>query len=173
MDKKQFSIFAMALKTYYPKENLLPNEQAMELWFAQLSDIPYDIAQAGLQRWVSLNKWSPSIAEIREMASKVTHGEIPDWSEAWDEVNHAIRNYGAYRAQEALDSLSPIARLTAKRIGFTKLCHSENQSADRANFRMIYENLAENEQKNQQMPDSLKMLIADIQRNMIEVKGGE
>lgn len=33
MTKKEFAKIAMALKTYYPKESLLPNEQAMELWF--------------------------------------------------------------------------------------------------------------------------------------------
>ena len=33
MNKQEFSLFTMALKTYYPRENLLPNTQAMELWY--------------------------------------------------------------------------------------------------------------------------------------------
>ena len=33
MTKKEFAIFAAALKTYYPREQLLPNSEAMELWF--------------------------------------------------------------------------------------------------------------------------------------------
>jgi hypothetical protein len=48
MNKKEFAIFASALRTYYPKENLLPNEQAMQLWFNQLSDIPYKVAEVTL-----------------------------------------------------------------------------------------------------------------------------
>ena len=71
MDKKQFATFAMALKTYYPKENLLPNDKAMELWFKQLQDIPYEVAEIGLNKWVSLNKWSPSISEIRGQAKSI------------------------------------------------------------------------------------------------------
>ena len=171
MDKKEFSVFAMALKTYYPKENLLPNEQAMELWFRQLQDIPYKVAEAGLNKWVALNKWSPSIAEIREMASSVTGGDIPDWGEAWEDVCRAISRFGSYRALEALESLSPLARKATDRIGYMNLCMSENQSADRANFRMIYEQLAERERKDALIPQPLKVLIAQFQNPMIEEKG--
>jgi hypothetical protein len=46
---------------------------------------------------------------------------------------------------------------------------SENESADRANFRMIYEQLAERKKKDAQMPMTLKMLIAKVQnQNLIE-----
>ena len=56
MDKKEFALFASALRTYYSKENLLPNSQAMELWFRQLMDIPYPVAEATLNKWVATNK---------------------------------------------------------------------------------------------------------------------
>ena len=78
MDKKEFATFTMALKTYYPRENLLPNDQAMTLWFSQLQDIPFEVAQAGLQKWVATNKWSPSIADIREMYTSIVQGDLPD-----------------------------------------------------------------------------------------------
>ena len=171
MTKKEFATFAMALKTYYPRENLFPVEQSIDLWFGQLQDIPYQVAEAGLNKWVSLNKWSPSIADIREMASGITYGELPDWGEAWEEVCKAIRYFGTYRPQEALESLSPLARKATERIGFTNLCMSENQPADRANFRMIFEQLAEREKKDAQMPPQLKQLISSMQNKMIEAKG--
>ena len=65
MNRKEFALFASALRTYYPREKLLPNEQAMELWFNQLQDIPYKVAELTLNKWVATNKWSPSIADIR------------------------------------------------------------------------------------------------------------
>ena len=134
MTKKEFATFAMALKTFYPRENLLPNDKAMELWFKQLEDIPMDVAEIGLQKWVSLNKWSPSIADIREMASSVSHGEQADWGDAWLEVQKAIRYFGSYRVDEALESLSPLARKATERIGFKNMCMSENPEVSRANF---------------------------------------
>lgn len=171
MNKKEFATFAMALRTYYPREKLLPTDEAMSLWFSQLSDIPYQVAEAGLQKWVSLNKWSPSIADIREMATSISIGSVPDWGEAWNEVQVAIRRYGSYRIGDALESLSPLARKTAERMGFRNLCMSENESADRANFRMIYEQLANRQKQEAQLPMSLKMLISEVQNtNLLENK---
>lgn len=175
MTEEEFAKFAMALKTYYPRENLLPNKQAMDLWYLQLQDIPYQIAEVGLNKWVSLNKWSPSIADIREMTSSVSHGELPSWGDAWQEVLIAIRQYGSYRAIEAMNSLTPLARKATERIGFVNLCMSENISADRANFRMIYEQLAERQKKDEQLPLPLKTLIAQMQseHKLLESGGDE
>lgn len=38
MTKREFGLFAAAIRTYYPRENILPNEQAHDLWFRQLQD---------------------------------------------------------------------------------------------------------------------------------------
>lgn len=65
MDRKQFAIFASALKTYYPREKLLQNNQAMELWFQHLKDLNYAVAETALQAWVNKSKWAPTIADIR------------------------------------------------------------------------------------------------------------
>lgn len=66
MTKQEFGKFAMAMKTYYPRESsLLPNNQTMELWFRQLNDLDYITAERALNNWVKVNKWSPTIAEIR------------------------------------------------------------------------------------------------------------
>lgn len=158
MKREEFARFAMALKTYYPRENLLPNDKACELWFLQLQDIPYQIAETALNKWVALNKWSPTIAEIRESAAELMGGNIPDWGEAWEEVIHAIRKYGSYRTREALESLSPMTRKATERIGFKELCMSENLVADRAQFRQIYEKYIEKRKREQQTPTGIKQM---------------
>lgn len=48
-----------------------------------------------------------------------------------------------------------------------QLCASENISADRANFRMIYEQLAAREKKQAQLPEGLKTLIAQMQQDKL------
>lgn len=65
MNKKEFAIFTDALKTYYPKEQILPNPQSMDLWYQELKDIPFQIASLALRKWVATNKWSPSISDLR------------------------------------------------------------------------------------------------------------
>lgn len=166
MDKKEFALFASALRTYYSKENLLPNSQAMELWFRQLMDIPYPVAEATLNKWVATNKWSPSIAEIRELAAEIQNGKIPDWGEAWEETCKAISRYGYYRPKEAIASLSPLTRKTVERLGFTNLCLSENPTADRANFRQCYEIVAKREQEAQVLSLPLQQIIQQLSDGM-------
>lgn len=162
MNKKEFAIFVSALRTYYPKEKILPNEQAMELWFNQLQDIPYKVAEVTLNKWVATNKWSPSIADIREQATAITQGAAKDWGDAWQEVIKAISYYGSYREDEALESLDETTRRVVKRLGFRNLCMSEEIQVDRANFRMIYEQQQERDKQDAQLPPRLKALIADM-----------
>ena len=158
----------MALRTFYPKENILPNKESMKLWYIQLEDIPYTIAEIILKKWTALNKWSPSIAEIRQLASEIVCGDIPEWGKAWESVCKAISHFGVYRAKEALNSLEPLAKQAAEQIGFRHLCLSEKPETDRANFRMIYENLAKNKKQNNQIPKNIQKAIKEIQIKMLE-----
>ena len=173
MDKTEFGLFASALRTYYPREALLPNKQAMELWFRELHDIPFQVAEASLRKWVSTNKWSPSIAEIREMAATVKNGDIPDWGEGWEEVQRAIRKHGMYDVKGAMESFTPLTRQTVERLGFRNICVSENPAAERANFRQCYEILAKREQTRQQVALPLQDTIRQLQSGFMMLGDGE
>lgn len=163
MTKKEFAVFAAALKTYFPREKeLLPNTQAMELWYRQLQDIPYEIIELVLNKWVAINDWSPSIAKIREMAATIKCGEKPLWSDGWEQVQIAIRKYGRTEAGKALASMDEITRQTVKRLGWVDLCLSTNAMADRANFRMMFEQIAERQHRERQLPVTLTNLIEAV-----------
>lgn len=171
MNKKEFALFASALRTYYPREKLLPNEQAMELWFNQLQDIPYKLAELTLNKWVATNKWSPSIADIREQALGITQGAAIDWGEAWQSVLRAISKYGSYQELEALESMDETTRRVVERLGFRNICMSEEIQVDRANFRMIYEQEQERTRQDAQLPPRLKELMASMP--LLLGEGGE
>lgn len=163
MNAQEFGNFAAALRTYYSRENILPNKQAMELWFRQLQDIPYEAAEAILSKWVATNKWSPSIADIRDgMAEIQNGGAAEDWGEGWNKAMAAIRKYGSYNEAEALDSLPPLTRETVRRLGYKSLCWSENQIADRANFRQVYEILEKRQVEDRKIPLPVREKIAGL-----------
>lgn len=159
MTKKEFALIAAALRTYYPKEKLIPNEQALELWFRQLSDLDYDLVNVIVNKWVSVNKWSPSIADIREQAAELVRGEGKTWGEAWGDVIKAIRWHGVYAEEEALKSLDELTRKIVKRMGYKSICLSENIATERANFRMIYKQEQQRELQDAQIPPKVKELL--------------
>lgn len=163
MDRKEFSAFAMALKTFYPREQLLPNEQAMQLWYAQLRDIPDDVAQLALHKWVATNKWPPTIAEIRETAANITHGDSLTWGEAWERALTAVRRFGSYNKAAALDSLDPLTRRCVENIGYMELCLSENIMVERAHFQRIFDVYSKRENTRQQLPVALQSAISTLQ----------
>ena len=162
MTRDEFTNMTKALKSYYPRENLLPNMEAMELWYRQLKDIPYGIAEMALNKWVALNKFSPTIADIRDTAATISQGDKPLWSDGWDATLRAIKKYGSYGQAEAMASLDDITRQTVKRLGYLELCRSENIMADRANFRMIFEQIADRESTAKQLPVNLSKLIESV-----------
>lgn len=165
MTTDEFTLWAMSMRTYYPKENILPNSQAMELWFLQLKDIPYETAQNILNKWASTNKWSPSIADIRQMASENLVGTVQEWNEAWHEVRMAIRKFGSYREQEALESMSPMTRKVTEQIGFHILCMSEEEDMKwySEQFRKIYTNYAEKAKQDLMIPQQIKDMLKAIE----------
>lgn len=162
MTTEEFSLWASAVKTYYPQSQVLPNAQAMELWYRQLQDLPYQVACAILEKWVATEKWPPSIADIRGLAATVNMGEVPTWAEAWQKANNAIRRYGSYSEKEALESLDPLTRKTVECLGYRELCLSENQIADRANFRQAYETLAKRQMEYERVPEATRIRLESM-----------
>lgn len=162
MTKTEFKNFTKALQTYYPREDILPTREAFELWYDQLNDLPYSLAEVSLKTWVAFNKWSPTIADIREQAFTITNGDKKTWSEAWEDVLQAIRIYGSYREGEALDSLDDATQKAVKAIGFKKLCWSDNLSIDRAHFRDLYNESAEKTKKQAILPPQITLQIQNL-----------
>lgn len=171
MTKKEFSVFAMALKTYYPREEIIPNQQALELWYKALEDIPYNVLEVTLGKWVSLNRFSPSIADLREQATELMLGRIPEWQEGWQIVTTAIGRFGIYDIQKALDFMDDMTREAVAQIGgFRALCLSTNKTADRANFRIAYEAIANRKKDQRQIP---KYVMAGIESFSKDIKAIE
>lgn len=171
MTKEEFAVLVSAMRTYYGKENLLPNNQSMQLWYAQLQDIPYKVAEAALNKWVATNRWSPTIADLRELAADVAVGEAPDWGDAWHNVMRAVSRYGYNRQAEAMKFLDDVTREAVRRVGWYDICMSENVGVERANFRDIYNTLQERKQKERLIPPQVAVLIAEIRQSQNLIEG--
>lgn len=66
MQKNEFLNLAAAIKTYYPKDNILPTKESMELWYDLLSDLDYKMAQNAMKNYVKKNQYPPTIADLRQ-----------------------------------------------------------------------------------------------------------
>lgn len=169
----EFKILVKGMKAVYPEPWFLPDGDAVKIWYSLLQDIDYKVANAGIQKWMMTNPKAPSIADIRSMTTEVVQGVSKEWGDAWEDVLKAIRRYGMYRSDEAMETFDEITKQCVQRLGFKEICMSENIVADRANFRMIYEQLTERKAKDDVLPQKLKNLISTINTDAkaIGVKG--
>ena len=166
MTKDEFRVLAKGLKAVYTQPNFLPDAEAIQIWYELLKDLDYATANIAIQKHMVSSKYPPTIADIREQATEVSYGQAPLWSDGWEQVLRAMRLYGSYRLQEALDSMDDLTRKAVKRLGFKELCMSENIAVDRANFRMVFEQLANREYEIKKLPLSLQNSIEDIQHSL-------
>ena len=139
MNAQEFSTIAVAIRSAWPNANLMLDDKAKDVWYTMLVDLDYNACLVAIKEHMSTCRFAPSIAELRERCSNVTSVPVQSWGDAWEDVISAIRFCGMYREEEALQRMDAITRQCVKRLGFQNLCTSENITADRANFRMIYE----------------------------------
>lgn len=118
---------------------LLLTEEALDVWYALLHDLDYQILAKALQQYMLTNKFKPTVAELREIYAELVSPVISDWSEGWEKVSRAIGHYGMYQEQAAMESFDEVTREVVKRLGFQNICLSENIVADRARFAEIYQ----------------------------------
>lgn len=162
MEKKEFALIAAKLQTFYPKENLFPNEASIPLWFNSLQDLPADVLNLAVDKWVALNKWPPKVSELRQMVAEISSPMPAGWGEAWETVIKAIRKHGIWGEKEALGSMDELTRRVVVSMGFKTICMSENPVADRAHFQRIYEQLEKKQKENLALPENTREAIRKV-----------
>ena len=164
MTAQEFVTIAAAIRAAWPAANIMPDKQSKEVWYTMLADLDYSVCMIALKEHMSTCKFAPSISELRERCSNVTSSTTKSWSDAWGEVMAAIRFCGMYREEDAMERLDDITRKCVKRLGFQNLCTSENMTADRANFRIAYEQEQKAEKETRQLPTALQQRKRDLQQ---------
>ncbi len=158
MTKSEIAKLLAVLAASYPKFEV--DDLKVQVWHEMLGDLDYSIASMAIKKLIMQNTFPPAIAEVRKAAAVLTGPEQVSGSEAWGEVIMAIRNYGYYREEEALASMSPTTARVVRYMGWREICMSEEPTGVlRGQFLKMYEQVTEREQKEKLLPERLK---ADI-----------
>lgn len=163
MTRDEFKVLVKGMKAVYAQPTFIPDQDAFNMWFALVGDLPYEVCSVAIKKYMLTNKFPPTVAEIRELASNVVNGEQLNWGEAWERAMTAVRRYGSYNQVEAMNSLDPLTRKCVDSIGFMQLCMSENIMVERAHFQKIFEIFAKREQTDRQIPLQLRQAISQLQ----------
>lgn len=153
MDRQQFATLTIGIKSAYPASKMLEDKASMDFWYMMLSDIPYETAENAVMEHICTNIFPPNIAEIRKLCMERMKPHVLRFDEAWEVVQKAISRYGWQYPQQAFETMDELTLSVVKSLGWSQLCHSENPTSDRANFRETYEAKAEEQKNKSQMPE--------------------
>ena len=172
VSKQEFATLVLAMQAMYGDE-FIGTEEVMDVWFALLHDLDYQILSKALQKHMLTNKFKPTVAELREIYADLICPVISDWSEGWEQVSKAIGHYGMYRTEEAMESFDEVTREAVKRLGFQNICLSENIVADRVRFAEIYQAIQQRKRIAVNIGSALPDLQKAVNRRLSDIEQKE
>jgi hypothetical protein len=141
MTRLEVAKLVAVLRAAYPTAR--GDDSTSSAYETMLADLDHPTAYVAVERLIATSKFMPSVAEIREAYMDLMHGDRRAGGEAWGECLAAISRWGAYRSPGVdFTFRDPLVARVVAALGWTNLCGSENQVADRARFVELYDRLA-------------------------------
>jgi hypothetical protein len=171
MNFDEWKKLVKGMKSIWTRDDFLPDSYSVQIWYEMLKDLSYSDLNMAIQLHATKSKWSPSISELRELAT-TSALDLKDWSEGWEQVVKAIGSYGYNREKDALASMDDTTATVVKRLGWKQICQSNQDElmAIRANFRMIYEQVNAKTKETAMLSDGAKRQIASRQQALLSEK---
>jgi hypothetical protein len=146
------------------------SEEAHEVYYDLLGDLPAPTLQAAARRVLLEHRWAtfPSIAELRQAASETIRGQVSELSpaEAWEKAWRAVARIDLempHTLDAAFAGLPPTVAEAMRAFGLPSLVSSKSPvEVVRAQFVKIYEQLAARDRRVALVPAALKRDVAEI-----------
>ncbi|MBR1631530.1 MAG: hypothetical protein IJ680_06695 [Paludibacteraceae bacterium] len=112
MDREEFKTLVKAMKSIYAEPKFIADQNAFNLWYSLLRDLPYNVASAAVQRHMMSNKFPPMPSDIREIAQQITAPVEDDMGEleAWSLVYKAICSLSWDAPEKEFDKLPDLCK---------------------------------------------------------------
>lgn len=96
MTKEEVVKLFVAISAMFPRDEKFAKADQMmvDMWQKMLADIKYEHAQMAVEAAVATSQFPPSIAEIRDYATRLTAPKRMSADEAWGIASECIRKYG-------------------------------------------------------------------------------
>ena len=163
MTKKDLSKIFAFLTALYP--NIQVKQGTLAAWYEVIGDLNADVAKAALVEVLSTQRipCMPAVGAVRESAAKILGHAAPLPADAWALVREAIRrDMPAERLHPAIQrAVRGMGGLDG--IGYAEVPIGVLQTQ----FMRLYEPLAQDEQTQAQLPESVREFMAGVEIKQI------
>lgn len=173
MTREEFATLTQGMKAVYAGENFIKDKDAFDVWYSLLQDIPYEVASAAVQKYMQTQKFPPTIADIREIATEITHEEEMTELETWSLVYKAICNSN-YEAEAEFNKLPKACQIAlGNSAALREMATLEMDtvgSVEQSHFIRNYRAAVKRMKEDRQLNPELRAKIGEMQPDRIEVK---
>lgn len=169
MTKDDFKKIVKGLKSIYADPKFIADQDAFNIWYSLLKDLPYTVASMAVQAFMQNNSYEPKPADIRRYAMEMTTPVTEDMSEieAWGLVRRALSN-GNYGAEEEFAKLPKLIQEVlgnpARLREMASLDISEVETVEMSHFVRNYRAKLESARKNGQLDRNLQLTINQLRQ---------
>lgn len=135
-------------------------EMKAKLWNRSLADYSYQDCALALEYWINTEEFQPSLVKFKKLVVALdSRTNSFSAQKAWETVDMAVRKFGSYGQEKAFASFDESTKRAVRHVGgWQKICLTElGQSWDflRKNFISAYEELSQDQQKQQLLPPQI------------------
>lgn len=171
MTKEEILLLIKLLKVSYPsyfkelgKEDI---SLMVQVWERKFSKYTISQVSEAIDNLTSKCKYMPSISEI---LNEIIHINTPQLKlnpyREWENVIKAIRKYGTYGEEKALQSLEEPTSTIARQLGWYRLCTTERIEFEKIRFMEMFEYYNDIERDDlvtnrKELPNNTNLLLDD------------
>lgn len=175
MERDEFKILVKSMKAVYAQPTFLPDQDAFNVWYALLKDLPYELASMAVQKHMLTEKFPPTIADLRAKANEVVERPAEEMSEleAWALVRKAIGNSG-YHSEEEFSKLPEVCQIAvgspANLREWAMMDSDQVATVEQSHFIRNYRAAAKRITEDRKLPPAFRERIAEHRRKHAELK---
>lgn len=166
--RDEFSRCIALIRRYWPHAGASWDADTIETWESLLLDLDTNPVAAAVQALAADGRdWPPPPGLVRRRACELIW-PLPDADEAWGQVREQIRRVGSSRgvvhwpSGETVEPVwsHPLVGEVADRFGWSALCQSTNEMADRAHFLRMWEQASASHRATTSLPPAARAALA-------------
>lgn len=135
------------------------NKDELNVWYEFFKDDNLENLKQAIKSIILKSKYLPSIAELKEEINYIYNPQLKiSADDEWLKIEDAIREYGIYNSEDALNSMSTLTKKAIRMLGgWYTICMSQEGDWLRKNFISIYNSL-NNDVKEQCLLENKKLI---------------
>ena len=168
MEREEFKTLVKGMKAVYAQPTFIPDQNAFNVWYELLKDLPYKQVNAAIQKHMVTERFPPTIADLREKSAEIVEQKTGRMSEleAWAHVRKAIGN-SLYHAEEEFERLPEACRIAVGNPNnlreWGQMDSEQVETVEQSHFIRNYRAAEKRISNDRKIPASVMTMITEIQ----------